>query len=179
MYFDSSLNGYARELDRALKRTEEFANFNKDIQHASIVVCTAFRHAKAKIRLLSHELDPVLYASPWFETEVKAFLDRGGKLEILLESKVSEQDHPLMKMAAHEPDKIDVRQVSDEFQRRTQYPFNFMVVDDIGYRFEHDRTEPAAVFAFHSDNEIHIENTKRLVEWFDTVFERSDKALPA
>ena len=176
MDFDSSLNGYARELDKALKKGAKFANYNKDIQHATIVICTAFHHAKDRVRLLSHELDSVLYAGSWFKREVKGFLERGGKLEILLESEVY-QDHPLMEMAARQPKKIDVRRVSNELQ--AQYPFNFMVVDNIGYRFEHDRAEPAAVFAFNSDDEIHTGNMDTLRTWFDRVFKESEQALAA
>ena len=171
MAFDDSLNGYARELDRAPKKGDEFANYNKDMVHATIVVCTAFRYAKQRIRLLSQKLDPALYAGPWFMEEINGFLERKGELNVLVETDV-EPSHELMKLAKENPNQISVRRVPESLLDR--YLFNFMVVDDIGYRLEHDRKEPAAVFAFNSENKLHVENTEMLTEWFDELSEISE-----
>ena len=171
MAFDDSLNGYARELDRALRKGEEFANYNKDLVHATIVVCTAFRHAKKQIRLLSHELDPALYAGPWFMDEIHEFLKREGKLDVLVETHI-EPSHELMELAKEKPNQISVKRVPESLL--DQYRFNFMVVDSIGYRLEQDRKEPAAVFAFNSENKLHVDNTKLLTEWFDELSKVSE-----
>ena len=176
MAFDDSLNGYARELDRALKKGEEFANYNKDLVHATIVICTAFRHAKKQIRLLSHELDPALYAGPWFMDEIRGFLGRKGTVDVLVESNVR-HTHPLLQLAKENPDQISVKRVPESLAK--EYPFNFMVVDKIGYRLEQDREEPAAVFVFNSKDAVHVKNTGILSKWFDDVFDISERVPEA
>lgn len=165
---DTSLNGYYRDLNKALKRGRKFANYNKDMSHAGIVVCTAFRHASEKIRLLSHELDRFLYGGDWFLDELKGFLSKGGLLNVLIETDV-EPDHPVMQLAK-KFDEITVKRVPDQVWEA--YPFNFMVVDDKGFRFENDRKLPEATVVFNYDE---VEDFKKIrtdaTSWFDAQFD--------
>ena len=99
--------------------------------------------------------------------ELNGFLKRDGKLEILLETDVS-TDHPILSMALNEP-RISVKQMPVDSLKA--YPFNFMVVDDIGFRFESDRDKPAASVAFHYDNDDDFrEFRQEATEWFDHHF---------
>ena len=161
-----SLNAYAIELAKALKNKTKFANFNKDMHHATVVICTAFHYAEKNIRLLSHKLDPELYAGPWFMEEAERFVDR-GRLDILVESDVS-MDHPVVALAKTRRE-VSVKRVSD--QAWAGYTFNFMVVDEIGYRFEHDRESPEALVVFNDDDD---DLRGSLEAWFDQLFERSE-----
>lgn len=169
---DTSLNAYHRELNRALKRDAKFANFNKDMNHAAIVVCTAFRHASKHVKLLSHQLDPVLYGSDWFLKELSGFLNRGGKLDILVESDVP-REHPVM-LEAKQRANVTVKRIPDP----EGYEFNFMVVDDKGFRFEKDRqsTEASVVFNY-DEEEVFLDARKFLTEWFDTRFDNIQQKI--
>ena len=161
------LNAYASELDRALKRGTKFANFNKDMHHATVVICTAFHHAEKHIRLLSQKLDPELYAGPWFTEEVERFVDK-GRLDVLVETDVS-SDHPVMALATSRSGNVSVRRVRDDVS--AGYPYNYMLVDDIGYRFEHDRESTEALVVFNDDSDDDLRGS--LKQWFDNLFARS------
>lgn len=164
---DTSLNAYAHEFEKALKKERPYANYNKDMQHASIIVCMSFRHASKHIRLLSNCLDQSLYGTQWFMDELNGFLKRNGKLEILLETEVP-ADHPVLTRARNEPS-ISVKRMPDGFL--DEYPFNFMLVDDTGFRFESDRAKPAASVAFNYDNDDEFRAFRQeAIEWFDRKF---------
>ena len=145
-----SLSAYAQTLNAALDGGDSYMEFNRDMIHARIVVSLAFKYAEREIWLLSHKLDPVLYASPSFVQEVQNFLAR-GKLHILVESDVDE-DHPI-RVLAKDSDRVEIRRIPDDVSAK--YEFNFMVVDDSGYRFEDDRKEPSAVVVFNEHSEVH------------------------
>ena len=166
----SSLNSYAQDLDKALKSKTQFSNFNKDTQHATVVVCIAFAHAKEKIRLLSNKLDTKLYGGQWFNEEMKDFLARDGCLDVLIESTL-DSTHPVVQMAKKHPDSIVIKRVPDEEKKKYQY--NFMVVDDIGYRFEHNRDKHEALVVFHDPNPKRLGFMKTLTERFDGLAELS------
>ena len=142
-----SINDYARTFRRALENGEEFNNYNKDIQHATVIICTAFAFAKERVRLLSNMLDPVLYSQRWFLDEAESFLERDGKLDVLVESDVPD-DHPVIQLAAANPN-LSVRRVPKEAVE--SYEFNFMLVDQRGYRFESDREKHEALVLFGGD----------------------------
>ena len=148
-----SLNAYARAFDRALRRGSEFARFNRDMNHATIIVCTAMSHAKANVWLLSHRLDPVLYGGQWFREAAEGFLGRrSGRIHIVVESELADE-HPMVALAHKYPGKVTIKRVPDDLLER--YRYNFMVVDDSGYRFEHDRDKYEALVVFHDSDQAH------------------------
>ena len=166
---DTSLNGYAERFEKALTEGSSFANYNKDMAHASIIVCLGFRYAKRHVRLLSHQLDPVLYGSKWFQDELTDFLEnRSGRVQILLETDVAE-GHPVIALGA-KYDTFEVRRIRDDLV--SNYPFNFMTVDDVGYRFEQNREYPEATVVFNLNDDPDFEDLRKIcVEWFDSNWE--------
>lgn len=162
-----SLNDYAQALESALVTGGEFVAFNDDMAHATIVICLATRHAKKRIRLLSNKLDPQLYATPWFGKEARKLVDeRKAHLSILVESEI-EEGHPIILLSREFPDKVTILRVPDDLLSR--YRYNFMVVDQQGYRFEHDREEPRALVSLNGRSKEHREFTERLTEIFDDL----------
>lgn len=161
-----SLNDYSEVLNSALAESKPYINFNRDSGHATIVVGAIFEHAKEHVRVLSNHLDPVVYANPFVEERMLAFLDGGGKLDVLVESDI-DMDHAIYRMAERFADQISVRRVPDQLQGT--YPFNFIVMDDAGYRFERDRGSPQALVAFHDGGESYPTSTitKALIDRFD------------
>ena len=162
-----SLNDYAERMETALKGRQEFSTFNKDMLHAQIVVCTALEYAEDRVRLLSNRLDPDLYASVWFNDAARGFLARGGHLDILVETDVG-ADHPLMSLQAEAgPDRMAIHRVPDAIV--DGYDFNFMVMDDRGFRFEENRDEPKALVVFDRDTDAHRRNVEALANVFSTL----------
>lgn len=161
-----SINDYARAFDQALEKKLEFANFNRDIQHATVIICIAFHHAQNRVRLLSNQLDPILYGGMWFMEEARGFLNKGGNLEILVEKAIAD-DHPIFSLDQG-AGKLSVKRVPDQSVK--SYKFNFMLVDEIGYRFESDREKPEAIVSFGRDN---TEQMNALNKFFETLWKRS------
>ena len=157
----------------ALSNGTRFAAYNKDMRHASVVVCLAFKHADEKVLLLSHKLDPELYGSDWFMEEARGFLGGGDDhtLDILVESDL-EANHPVLDLVREHRQQVSVKRVPNEEQRR--YKYNYMVVDDKGYRFESDREEPRAVVFFNDDAEDHRSFVNTLKSNFDVLASRSE-----
>lgn len=143
------LADYVLSMDDALRHKRRFVAYNKDIHHAHAVVCLAFRHADSNICLLSQKLDPELYASPWFLEEAQGFFHHGGRLRILVETDLDEH-HPVHQLAERNPAALEMQRVPDDL--KAKYRYNYMVVDDVGYRFERDRDEPRAVVVFHDED---------------------------
>ena len=151
---DDTLRDYARRLNGALKSKSGYSNYNRDASHASIVLFFAFHHAEKRVLLLSQKLDTLVYSAPWVLEEVGGFLRRSGKLDVLVETEL-EEGHPMRQLRRDHPDRLSIARVPERIVET--YSFNFMVVDDRGYRFEHDRENYSASVAFDKDAETHRE----------------------
>ena len=94
-----TLNDYIKRLQTALEKKRPYVTYNRDKYHASLVVSAGFRHAEESIRIVSHKLDPDVYASPGLVDSVSDFLKKAesAKLSILIEQEVSE-DHPILRI---------------------------------------------------------------------------------
>lgn len=168
------LRTYARKLDQALAKKEPFFEYNRDIWHATIVVCLAMHHATRKVRILSNELDERLYGGEWFLEEAKAFAAKeGASLDILVESHLPD-NHPIWEVA--KVGNTTVRRVPDDLQKR--YSYNFLLADDSGYRFERDRQSPKAVVVFNDEKDLDKGMKEDLVGVFTFLNDRSDEILP-
>lgn len=137
---------YTKQLEYALKQQETYSVYNKDIWHAAAIVRTVFLFARDHVRLLSHKLDPSLYGDSALLATVETFLTQDAKLDILIEQQIP-SDHPMLGLRNKYHDRLTIAVVLPDWV--SQYTFNFMVVDDFGYRFEHDRSSPMAIASFH------------------------------
>ena len=169
-----SLNDYIVKLRTALRESKPFSEFNKDISHAIVVICSALYFAKGRVLLLSNKLDPLLYATPAFDHAVNRFLERdNARLDVLVEKPGEvDQQHPIRQLADQHPEKVEVKAVPANLVEK--YEFNFMVVDDIGYRFERNRGSHGAVVSFNEDDPERVEMRARLVKIFDFLKEGAE-----
>jgi hypothetical protein len=127
---------------------------NGTIDHASIIVQECFNNAKQRIRILSSRLDPSCYAKPGVTDAAKTFLaDKDHCAQILVEPALWDMNsnfewnkHPLVAALVDCKERYEIKLVPAEWTKR--YQFNFLLLDDYGYRFESDRSRPAAVAAF-------------------------------
>lgn len=172
----SDLKRYEQALDEALRSKKPFTTYNRDITHAAIITRVAFCHAGNKVRLLSHRLDPVLYGTGPLQRSIADFLCREGtSLHILVETDLP-GEHPILKLLTDDSrETMKIKKVPPDLAER--YPFNYLVVDEIGYRFESDRQEYAAIASFH-DNEVDGEGDRMtdidgLIDFFDRLEEKS------
>ena len=170
---DTTLRDYARNLNAALKNKSGYTVFNRDAVHASIILYYAFLHAERQVLLLSNKLDPLIYSAPWLIDKIDRFLAKSGKIHVLVETDVDES-HPIKHLATQHPENLIIKRVPDEVVK--SYPYNFMVVDDRGYRFEHDRDEYSALAAFDENDQDHHGLVEDLKDIFEDLEGWSDPA---
>ena len=166
------LKAYSEDLDDKLRNEQPFGTFNRDITHAAVITRAGFQYANSKVRLLSHKLDSTLYGTSFLNDHVTPFLDKeGASLHILVETDVP-NNHPIwdfVENGGYSDEQLTIKRVPSDLVE--QYKFNYLVVDDFGFRFERDREEYAAVASFHErDSETMVES---LISFFDDLEERS------
>ena len=169
-----NLKEYALDFADALARQTPITFHNRDMAHASVVVTLAFFHAKKTVLLLSQKLDPAVYSVPWFTETAQEFIDRGGLLHILVEDMEQlDESHPVVELyRANAGNNFQIKAVPS--QEVKTYKFNFMVVDDDGFRFEPDRKNPRALVAFNETDPSHQKMIRTLKQFFRRLFENSE-----
>ncbi len=163
-----SLSEYTERLEKALAKEQPHTTYNRDRFHAFAIVLAVFQHAKREVRLLSNKLDLLLYGNPLLLQTIRDFLRKGGKLRILVESEI-DREHPLAELVRSTPDdKASIRRIPAELL--SKYKYNFMVMDDNGFRYESDRSKHAALAGFHD------EHSKKVARNLRTTFDRFSKS---
>lgn len=164
-----SLETYAKELERALKRKEAFRTYNRDMHYMAETIACVFRFAEKEINLLSKTLDVAIYGDYVMRERMLEFLRKPGtKLNVLVETEIG-AEHPVQQARAEFPGKVDIGIVPEALQET--YEFNCMLVDAYGYWFAHNRNSPWGVASFHEEGtrEMHAS----LVKFFGRLKERS------
>jgi hypothetical protein len=150
----TTMQEYHEEVREAILRRNGKPILNGTIDHAAVIVQESFNNAKNRVRILSSRLDPSCYAKNSVADAAKTFLaDPDHKAEILVEPSLWDADdnfewgkHPLVAALSDYKDRFEIRIVPSDWVKR--YNFNFLLLDDYGYRYEGDRSRPAAVAAF-------------------------------
>ena len=145
---------YSQNLQNALQNKEPFSTYNKDLLHAAEIVISGFSYAEKEIYLLSNRLAPELYGDPRLHTALRNFLSKdNAELRILVEQTLT-SDHPIIEVIRSFESKIKLGQISQESVET--YDFNFMLLDNFGYRFEYDRNGYSAIASFYEDDQKEI-----------------------
>jgi hypothetical protein len=173
-----SLEDYHQQVRDAIARRNGRPILNSNIEHATIIIQEAFNYAKKSIRILSSRLDPACYAQPGVIDAAKVFLaDPDHRAQILVESELWDpQDHfewdkhPLLDALANYRERLELRLVPRDWI--ASYTYNFLIMDDYGYRFEADRSLPTAVAAFYPEDGKQPQ-IKNLEEIFETLWKAS------
>ena len=156
---------YSSELRSALEKKESFSTYNRDILHAAEIIILGLLFAEKTIYLLSSKLDSRLYGDPRLHKALKKFLGKEGTKFCVLVEQDLPVDHPIVPYIQDFPGRVSIKRVPQEFVK--YYKFNFMVVDNFGYRFEYDREEHIAVASFHEEEEK--EFCKELKNFFSSL----------
>jgi hypothetical protein len=150
----NSLETYREQVRLAIARRDGKPLLNGSSDHAAIIIQEAFRSAKQTVRVLTSKLSPECYAVPEVCTSAKNFfLDNDHRAQILIEApkeKIDWKNHPFITELYQfmvEPDRrLEIRLVPKSVSET--YPYNFLLLDNYGYRYESDRNGRAAVAAF-------------------------------
>ncbi len=153
--FSESLAQYTKRLNKAFRGKSKLRTYNQDAMHAIEVIVGGFNYSKKRINLLSNELDLDIYGLPRVEEAVGKFLERENtELNILVEKTIA-LNHPILKLRERFGNKITIKRVPDDWQEK--YSFNFMTMDDFGYRYEYDRGSLQALVSLREGEEMRSE----------------------
>ncbi len=150
-YSASHFEDYKKRLNAALEKKEEFVTQNHDNMHAVEIIVGAFNHAEKEINILSHKLDLWVYGNDRVEEAMERFLKRDNvKLNIVVETDLPE-NHPIYGLKDKFEGKISLKIAPQGWV--ATYAFNYMLMDDFGYRFEYDRNEFRARASFYNEEQ--------------------------
>lgn len=133
--------------------------------HADVVFTEMFRNARHEMRILSGNLNPDAYGSNNVRGALSGFLDREGKVKIVLEDDSDMDNHPLKDLLR----RCEIHPLDPDIKDQVDY--HMVVMDEIGYRFEQDSQECKAIVAFGDD-----ERSQKLIRVFDRIWEYSVEA---
>ncbi len=138
-------------------------------EHASILLETMFKRAEHDVRIYTGALNETVYGRPGLIEALKRFIARpGARLRVLLQDQHDAawvKSQPMIK-ALYEKnrrDNVEVAVATGVYA--TNKAKHFSVMDDCGFRFEHDHSQTQAVANFN-EPEIALE----LASVFDIVF---------
>lgn len=172
-----SLVSYHEQVREAIARRSGEPLLNSTLDHASLIVQEALSAGDDHVHILSSRLDTSCYAKPGLIAAAKAFLaGKNHHLRILVEAQDFEWvEHPLINELRDQKGDAEhgglwLRVVPTAWS--SGYNFNFMLLDDFGFRFEADRQSPAAVASFYPKGakQKQIENLSQI---FSTLWEVS------
>jgi hypothetical protein len=155
-----SLNDYRDRVARLIRERTGEALLNGTLDHAAAITQEAFASAEQQVRILSNRLSPDCYAREGVRNAAKFFLaDTNHKLRILVESSLWDSgsnfnwsQHPLISdlLPFAASGRLEMKAVPREWVDR--YKFNFLLLDDYGFRYEADRARAAAVATFFPED---------------------------
>lgn len=162
---------YREDVRRVFMGESDAPVFNGTIDHASIVIEEGFRQARHIVRILTKRLEPACWERTAIIDAARAFLERGDtELHIIVEqfgpTNCTHENRFLQAVLECGGERVHLRTMPTNIV--SMYRYNFMTVDEVGYRFEEDRDEHVAVVA---GGDVHKARTNKLITMFDSVLE--------
>ena len=153
------------------RSTEEF--YNSDFNHAKIVLANLFRIATEKVRVFCADMLSEVNADTDYLKEVKSFLERGGKIDILLHDYSENLKKTAIWKLLEEYVKLGQVRVcynnDNGFKNKENKYVHFTVIDELAYRLEFDVANKQARGFFNNPEVASV-----LVESFDNAFNSKD-----
>lgn len=150
---------------------EEF--YNSDAEHAKIVLSALFRTAQEKVCVFCKDMLSEVNSDPEYINEVQSFLDRGGKLDILLHGynvEIEKKSIWSVLSSYFSTEQVRIKYNNNKgFKNNEGMPVHFTVADSLAYRFEFDTLKKEARGFFNKP-----QNAQVLSNNFDKAF--SEKA---
>lgn len=177
---------YFEGVDSALRVKSRVPFGNGKPAHAAYLIDKFFAKAANHVRLFSGCLTQeaqgiALYGNPHIHRTVEGFLQRGGKLSIMLEDTIDAPNkdalqHPLIKAAlAVRSDAMQLRQaakVSIDGLKSADYHYHWMVMDKRAFRLETNIEQYKAAVCFgRADVAV------ALASLFDKMFEKAEQLI--
>ncbi|MDC9726798.1 MAG: hypothetical protein PSN35_03040 [Candidatus Thioglobus sp.] len=152
---------YEKKVVECLNAQQNEIILNCNIDHAEILIKQMFLNAAHTVNLLSNKLDANLYERNDIVDAIRRFLNREGTtLNIAIEGNMDQGSIQLIGLLENH----DINPVRIPDWLKEQYKYNFITMDDTGYRFETDREKHEAVVNFGD-----TQQTEKLNNIFNTI----------
>lgn len=169
---------YFEFVDRASEAAQYRVISNGQPGHAAYLIYTFLKNARERVRLfcgsLRQDVGGVkVYADPTICKEAVGFLNRGGKLDILVEDEIhvgegqTPGDHPLLAAIVRDGQEANVslRKVTNP-----KPDVHFLVVDESAVRIETDKEKAEALANFHD-----VQFSQQAIKVFNQLAENAEE----
>jgi hypothetical protein len=162
--YRSYIKGLARE-------NSDSVFFNSGVEYGSLVLSTMFENAQQSVKIYTARLDDVTLQQQECQTALKAFLSKGGHLDVLLQKQKMpmEKEPPIFNLINYYaflyPDHISVKQHGKKLIRpNTETELFFAIADQKMYRVQENPESLTASCNFNDP-----ERTLSLAGFFDDL----------
>lgn len=147
---------YRDLMERLASRLTDVRFLNGFPEHVPVFLETVFQHSRWTVRIFAKGFE--VLEDPRVQHELTQYIYRPGRsLKLLLQNPIGVPNH-LTQLIPH----VEVRQAVGTYAQ--DHAKLFMVMDDCGFRFEH---EPDQVVANFNERKT----CRQLIEAFDKAFE--------
>lgn len=156
---------YKQKVRAAAERRDGAPLYNGSLSHAAVLAEEMFANANSNVSIFSGSLNARVYGTSDIVEKARQFLsDTTHKVRVLIEEPdlVDAEDHLFVREFCDNND-VEFRSLSKDLKGKVDY--HFIVMDDDSYRFEGDKSAPAAIAAFGDSA-----GAERLSEIFDTLW---------
>lgn len=167
------MEAYRERVEKLARKRNGEPIYNGSYDHAAIIVENMFAQARNSVCILSGRLNARVYGPTEVVEQAGLFLaDPKHTARILVEDgSALSLEHPFLSRF-WDNENVQIRAVSEK--DRALYDFHFLVMDSDSYRFEKDKTVPAAVAAFGDS-----QGAANLEKVFEVLWTRSTERLYA
>ncbi len=162
------MKDYERAVSFLAQKKENFPFPNKGADHAAVVVSNILKYAQESVRMFSGALEGEVAQNKNVIKELVKFVERGGKLKILIEREPSENSPLFNRVKELEKAynttiiKNAPQEFIDEMRKIFGEIYHFIVADGKSFRIETDTNDYKAICNFN-DPEI-AESLERLFD---------------
>lgn len=145
------MNNYRAQIDRAIYEATGDVVMNGSTDHAAVIIERIFANATNSVRILSRRLDPRVFGTNEVLEQARVFTaDPDRKISILVEELTVEKlaQNPLVQTLRPYILSGDAKVGLVSEARRKTLPFNFTLLDKLGYRYESDKNKAVAHASF-------------------------------
>ena len=149
---------YVRLVNEAARERDGKVFVNGSLGHAIIIVEHMIAGASQSVSILSRNLDARVYGRDRVLSNTEEFLsEQSHEMRILLEERdqAGFDSNPFLSKFENWPN-VELRFVPPAVQKR--YDFHFLIADRESYRFEPDKSKPAAIVGFgETKGAVHLQ----------------------
>jgi len=167
-----NIKAYKKYIYNLAEKASNEVFLNSSSEHAACVMSNIFRKSQRSVNILAGDLNGGISNNQDYITELKRFLDRNGRVRILLNS-YKEGSYPTIFYLLNDyidTDQVEVKVTNEKLLLRSK-EVHFTLGDESMIRIEHDIKKYLAYGNFN------FSSADMWLSKFNEMYNKSDKAL--